>query len=37
MQEKPMRTAMAKKIWEKKLKLTNEFYNAYKEDISFIE
>ncbi len=34
MQENPMRTAEAKRIWEEKKKLTESFYQSYREDLS---
>lgn len=34
MQTNPMRTAIAKEIWDKKTELTNEFYRQYKEDLA---
>lgn len=33
MQDNPMRTESAKKIWEQKKLLTNEFVNQYEMDL----
>ncbi len=33
MQDNPMRTPAGKRIWNEKLKITNEFYYAYKNDL----
>ncbi len=34
MQNNPMRTSTAIEIWDKKMKLANEFYKEYKEDLA---
>lgn len=34
MQYNPMRTEAGKRIWNEKKKLTNDFYNGYKEDLN---
>lgn len=34
MQSNPMRITAGKRIWDKKMELTNEFYHGYKEELS---